>query len=276
MPITMEQKNQSIHKQLIIDEVVENLRHFARLYGIDSLFIVGGYCRSVYLNQMWDVNDIDVASAYHDQAIQLGGLFASEVMNIMPRFYQRTGTAMIEYESEFGKIKVEFQGKSTNAYMHNEEVKTWMQQEGIENVPLMSNIYGRDFTINSLIYSLNSEGMYDPTGQAVHDFEKKIIRSLLPAGMLVKYNPLSILRAIRFALQYGFHIHEDMRMAIKEGIPILLKSISESRIVKEIVRILQFDAVEGLELLKKHDLDSLLLNTNIREFLDLGAKSDGT
>ncbi len=90
--------------------------------------------------------------------------------------------------------------------------------------------------------------------------------------MLVKYNPLSILRAIRFALRYGFHIHEDMRIAMKDGIPILLKSLSESRIIKEIVRILQLNAVEGLELLKKHGLDSILLNPNIREFLDLGAK----
>ena len=265
-------KQDAIHKQLMVDEVVEKLRHFTHLYGIDSLFIVGGYCRAVYMDQIWDVSDIDVASAYPSQAIQLGGLFASEIMNIMPLFYERTGTAMIEYESEFGKIKVEFQGDSTDAYMHNEEVRTWMQQEKIEDVPLMNNIYGRDFTINSLIYSLNSEGMYDPTGRAVHDFEKKIIKSLLPARMLVKYNPLSILRAIRFALRYGFHIHEDMRIAMKDGIPILLKSLSESRIIKEIVRILQLNAVEGLELLKKHGLDSILLNPNIREFLDLGAK----
>lgn len=272
MPVTTEQKNKSIHKQLMVDEVVEKLRHFSKLYGINSLFIAGGYCRAVYLNRMWDLNDIDVASAYHDQAIQLGGLFASEILHTMPKFYHRTGTVAIEYTSEFGSIKVEFQGYSSNAYMHNAEVRAWLQSERIENVPLMNNIYGRDFTINSLIYSLENDQMYDPTGRAVHDFEGKLIRSILPAEMLVKYNPLTILRAIRFALRYGYHIHEDMRAAMKNGVPLLFKNLSQSRIIKEIVRILQIDAVEGLELLKKHGLDNILLNPSIREHLELGAK----
>lgn len=274
MPVTTEQKNLAIHKQLMVDEVVEKLRYFTRLYGINSLFIAGGYCRAVFLNRMWDLNDIDVASAYHEQAVQLGGLFASEILHTMPKFYERTGTAMVEYESEFGSIKVEFQGYSPNAYMHNEEVRAWLQKNQVENVPLMNNIYGRDFTINSLIYSLENDQMYDPLHKAALDFEKKIIRSILPAHLLVKYNPLSILRAIRFALSYDFHIHEDMRFAMQSGTSILLKSLSKSRIVKEIVRILKIDAAGGLELLRYYQLNGILLNPSIQEYLDLGAKNE--
>ena len=180
--------NQRISKELLIQEVVAKLRYFAKLYGIRSIFIAGGYCRERYLNKIWRVTDIDVASAFHEQAVQLGGLFASEILNAVPQFYARTGTAMMEYPSEFGSIRVEFQGDSTNAYMHNEEIRTWLQANGVENVPLMNNIYGRDFTINSLIYSLNDDNMYDPTDRAIQDFDRRKISSLLPAEILNKYN----------------------------------------------------------------------------------------
>ncbi|MFQ5787895.1 MAG: hypothetical protein ACE5H1_07925, partial [Thermodesulfobacteriota bacterium] len=131
-------KEQITNKTLLIEEVVSKLSHFTQLYGIRSMFLVGGYCRERYLGKIWRVKDIDVASAYHEQARQLGGLFASEVINSAPRFYERTGTALVEYSSEFGSIKVEFQGDSINAYMHNIEIKTWMQKENIEDVPLLN------------------------------------------------------------------------------------------------------------------------------------------
>ena len=68
-------------KEILIDEAVAKLSHFAKLYGVRSLFIVGGFCRDKYFNQIEEVNDIDVASAFEDQAMQLGSLFASEVLH---------------------------------------------------------------------------------------------------------------------------------------------------------------------------------------------------
>ncbi len=261
-------------QQLLIDEVISKLQHFVRLYGVNSLFIAGGYCRSLYLNRPWDINDIDVASAYSDQAIQLGGLFASEVLKTVPKFYKRTGTAAIEYSSEFGSIKIEFQGKSPVGYMNNEEVRNWMHAQQIDDEPLMNNIYGRDFTINSLIYSLHSDRLYDPTGRAEKHFDRKLICSLLPAEMLIKYNPLAILRAIRFALKYDFYIDVRLRMAMKSGRDLLQESLSEERILKEIVRILKTDATKGLEMLKKFELDPLLLHPDIKNYISLEAIDD--
>lgn len=260
-------------KQILVEEVIAKLRHFAQLYGINSIFVVGGYCREYYLGTTWKVNDIDVASAYQDQALQLGGLFASEVAKIPPQFYERTGTAMIQYASDLGSIKVEFQGNSVNTYMHSEDIKAWMHQNGIEDVPLMSNIYGRDFTINSMIYSLHGGDMYDPTDMAVRDFNRRSINSLLPAEILIKYNPLAALRAVRFAIQYNFRIDPVLRNVIKiAGIDNLKASLSEERIVREIVKILTLNAREGLEMLKKLELDRILLNPDIKRYLELGPK----
>ncbi len=261
-------------KQELVQEAVEKLRYFTKLYGIDSLFIVGGYCRSAYLGELWKVKDIDVASAFHEQSLQLAGLFGSEVLNTTPEVYHRSGAAALDYESEFGTIRIEFQGNSTNAYMYNEDVRLWMRNNGIPDVPLMNNIYGRDFTINSMIYSLSEDTLLDPIGQAAEGFHRKIIRSILPAEMLIRYNPLAMLRAIRFAMTYDFHIDAPLRLAMRGQVAQLRKSLSEDRILREIVGILRINGPEGLKMLKKFELDGLLMHPEIKEYLSLESKDD--
>jgi len=257
-------------KEILIYEVVAKLTYFTKLYGIESLFIVGGFCRELYYGTVWKSSDIDVASAFHDQAIQLGNLFASEVLNTSPEVYKRSGAAAVNFKSEAGEIRIEFQGHSVNQYMHNQEVRQWMHNQGIEDVPLMNNIYGRDFTINSMIYALDDEKVYDPTGLAVEDLERKIISSLIPSDLLVKYNPLAILRAIRFALTYDFHIDDDMRSAMKAGTDNLCNSVSAERIIKEIVRILKIDAEQGIEMLQKYNMGRMLLVPELKQYLGGG------
>jgi len=257
-----------INKEIIVNEVVAKLTHFTKLYGITSLFIVGGYTRELYAGKLWRVNDIDVASAFDDEAMQLGGLFASEELGVVPKVYKRSGAAMVEYKSPVGSIKVEFQGKSSHGYMQQEDVREWMHSKNIEDVPLMNNIYGRDFTINSMIYSLSTDKLMDPTNRAVKDIERKQIISLLPAEMLIRYNPLAILRAIRFAILYNFHIHADLSEAIKGRLSDLQKSLSEERITNEVIRILELDNVKGVELLQRFELLPLLRNSELRQYLE--------
>jgi poly(A) polymerase len=267
-------KEEIVNRELLIDEVIAHLRHFTQLYGIDSLFVVGGYCRALAMGRRWEANDIDVASAYHEQAIQLGGLFASEELNMMPKFYQRTGTAAIEYKSENGSIKVEFQGKSAQSYMHNQEVKDYLHQSNVDDVPLMNNLYGRDFTINTLVYSPVKDELYDPLDKAVRDLKRKRIISVLPPDMLTKYNPLAILRAIRFAVTYDFFIEANLRKEMKRNLHLLPEMITHERIVKEMVRILKIDAVKALDMFKRFGLGKLLIDEEIEHFLELGAKDD--
>jgi len=55
---------------------------------------------------------------------------------------------------------------------------------------------------------------------------------------------------------------------MKEGTDLLINSLTEERIVKEIVRILKIDAAEGLELLKKYNLADLLMVREIKKYLN--------
>lgn len=260
-------KDKITNKTMLINEAIAKLKHFAKLYGINSVFIAGGYCRSLYLDRVWETNDIDVASAYESQSTELGGLFASEVAKIVPTFYKKTNTAMMEYKSDLGSIKIEFQGRSTQSYMQNDEVKNWLRKNDIDDIPILHNIFGRDFTINSLIFSLHNENLYDLTNRAVHDFESKKIVSLLPANLIVKFNPIVILRAIRFALLYDFVIDGELENLIPQSLQNLLSSVSSDRILQEVVKILKVDGRKALHLIKRYELNELLLNDKIKDLL---------
>ena len=195
----------------------------------------------------------------------------------MPTFYERTGTAMVEYPSKVGPIRIEFQGNSVNAYMYNQDIRTWLQANSIENVPLMNNLYGRDFTMNALICSLHNGNMYDPTHLAVKDLEDKVIRSILPAEMLIKYNPLAAIRAVRFSLENEFSIDSDLQKAIKkDAVVSLQQSVSQKRIVSEIVKVLKIGGEKGLDFLKKLDLDRILLDPAVKEYIYRGEKKNAT
>ena len=267
-------KNEIINKQLLIDDVVAKLKHFSQLYGINSLFIAGGYCRGMYANRMWEINDIDVASAYGSQSLELAGLFASEVLNTTPQFHERSGTAYVMYESDLGSMKIEFQGQSPNSYMHNQEIRDWIHINDIDDIPIMHNLYGRDFTINSMVYSLYNEQLYDITDRAVKDFDDGKIVSLLQPELLIKYNPLAALRAIRFALTYDFRIETDLQDCIRDCYDNLVNTLSQDRILKEIVRILKIDGPDGLKFLKRFHLDRTLLHPKIKSYLHLDANAE--
>jgi len=253
-----------MNRSQIVEDIIVELRDFAKLYAIDSLFVVGGYCRAKIMNEVDAINDIDIASAYPREAMKLCGLFSSEVLHEVPRFYHRTGTGVVETKNG---LRIEFQSQSSNSYMQNETIRSWMRKKSIRNTSLLNNVYGRDFTINSIIMSLKNGELYDLTKRAVHDIQKKRIVTILPAELIVQFNPLIILRAIRFATRYDFIIDAMLRKTMKENINSLFKHYSRERITQEIEKILQSDVEKGLEQLKKFNLTRAIIPEQLDKYI---------
>lgn len=248
------------------DNIIEQLKHFAQLYSINSLFVVGGYCRDKLLGS--ESSDIDVASAHTGKAMMMCGLFASEVLHTTPTFYHKTGTGMVEVDG----VRVEFQNESTSSYMANEEITSWLRRNNVVDNDLLHNIYGRDLTINSIIMSLQNGEMYDLTKRGVDDIENKRINTILPANLIVKYNPMIILRAIRFSCKYGFSIDPLLRKEMKQQVRLLTKAYSKERISTEIEKILEVNAKEGLKQLNKYGLTSHVLPEQFSKYVEVESK----
>ncbi|GIQ84153.1 hypothetical protein KIPB_005597 [Kipferlia bialata] len=78
-----------------------------------------------------------------------------------------------------------------------------------EGTPL-EDALRRDLTINSLFYNIMSDEVEDLTGHGLSDLASGLINTPLPATETFNDDPLRALRAIRFAVRYGFAVSPDI------------------------------------------------------------------
>lgn len=89
----------------------------------------------------------------------------------------------------------------------------------------------RDFTINGL-YMDKDLKIYDfVNGQA--DLNKKIIKTIGAADKRIKEDPLRIVRALRFSIEFGFSIDEELKNAINNNKD-LLNKLNPAKIEEEL------------------------------------------
>lgn len=95
---------------------------------------------------------------------------------------------------------------------------------------LEEDVRRRDFTINGLYMDKNLK-IYDfVSGQA--DLRNKIIRTIGNSDKRIKEDPLRIVRALRFAIEFDFSIDEDLQNAINNNKD-LLKKLNPAKIEEE-------------------------------------------
>ena len=215
---------------------------------VDS-YVIGGFVRDFLLQRDFK-KDIDIV------AIGSGIDLALKVSELLPnkpkvQVFKNYGTAMLRYK----EIDIEFVGARKESY--NQDSRNPI----VENGTLEDDQNRRDFTINSLAFSLNLRNygdLVDPFN-GLEDLENKLLRTPLNPDITYSDDPLRMLRGIRFATQLDFEIEEESLTAIernKERINI----ISGERIVEELNKILSTDkpSIGFLHLYKTGLLDIIL------------------
>lgn len=108
----------------------------------------------------------------------------------------------------------------------------------------------RDFTINSIAVSFDSGELVDLFG-GLGDLRKGLIRAVEDPKTRFREDPLRVLRAARFASEYGFAVERKTYYAMRDT-SVLLDRVAIERVRDEFFRLLAGDHVrEGLELLRK-------------------------
>jgi putative nucleotidyltransferase with HDIG domain len=100
---------------------------------------------------------------------------------------------------------------------------------------LLEDLRARDFTINAMAYNLRDETIIDPT-EGGKDLRAKTIRACSPTSL--SDDPVRILRAIRQAAAFGFHIEKNTRELMKQSAD-QLGRISPERLRDEIFKMLK-------------------------------------
>lgn len=211
--------------------------------GLES-YVIGGYVRDFILDKKIP-KDIDIVAV--GSGIALAKKVAAKLEKSPDvKVFKNFGTAMIKYKG----LELEFVGARKESYSRES------RKPVVEDGTLEDDQKRRDFTINTLAFSLNKNdygSLQDPfSGMA--DLAKGIIKTPLDPDITYSDDPLRMLRAIRFATQLDFEIELQSLKAISANKD-RIKIISKERIVDELHKmILSEQPSKAFELLRNTGL----------------------
>ncbi len=236
------------YKQALNNKIFQIIPQAAQELNLEC-YVIGGFVRDLILKRDFK-KDIDIV------AVGSGIELALKVSSLLPKkptvqVFKTYGTAMLQFEG----IDIEFVGARKESY--NFESRNPL----VENGSLQDDQNRRDFTINALAISLNSDNygeLFDPFN-GIADLENKIITTPLEPDITFSDDPLRMLRGIRFATQLAFKIEDKSFYSISKNCE-RIKIISGERIVDELNKILmtQKPSIGFLLLYKTGLLDIIL------------------
>ena len=192
-----------------------------------SAYVVGGYVRDLFLGiPSKDIDFVTVGSG-----IELARSVANAIgKNAHLATFANYGTAQVSAPG----IDLEFVGARKESYSRQS------RNPVVEDGTLTDDLNRRDFTINAMALSVNSEGfgalvdLFDGMG----DLERKVIRTPLDPDTTFSDDPLRMLRAVRFATRLGFTIHPETFSSMKRNAS-RMEIITRERINDEMMKIMR-------------------------------------
>jgi len=208
-----------------------------------TVYIVGGYVRDL-LMQRKAPTDIDFVT--EQSGIELAKAVGKELGDLKVSVFKTYGTAMIKYKD----LDLEFVGARKESYSEDS------RKPAVETGTLEDDQKRRDFTVNALAISLNSENfgeLIDPFNGR-EDMLNKILRTPLEPAQTYSDDPLRMMRAIRFASVLHFEIEKNSLEAIKQEAE-RIKIVSMERIMVEFNKIMLSEKPSvGLKLMEETTL----------------------
>ena len=238
-----------------IDALLQLISQVAKKNGFSTPFIVGGVPRDRILGKrsgQSSLKDIDLTTG-DKSSLKL----AEAVKKALPESHFRTyddGHASIDFRG----IHIDF---SSN--FHAPGVEEELRKAGIQDLDSMKlELYSRDFTMNTLLETLDFEHLYDITGEGIGDLQAGLIKCPIDPNITIGVDPRRILRAIKFAIKYNFKLDDRLKAAMKEhrkkiqDLPV--KFVQDK--MNEIVRL---DDDKGTEMLIEYKLLTLVPLTKL-------------
>ena len=204
-------------------------------------YVIGGFVRD-YIIKKSIPKDIDIVVV--GDGIEFANYVSKKIKNT-PKvtIFKTYGTAMFRYND----LEIEFVGARKESYNENS------RNPKVVTGTLEDDQNRRDFTINSMAFSLNKKNygaLVDPFN-GLKDIENKLIKTPLSPEVTYNDDPLRMLRAIRFATKLNFEIDKSSLKSI-ESLSSRIKIITKERIVVELNKILLTDKPSiGFTLLEK-------------------------
>jgi tRNA nucleotidyltransferase (CCA-adding enzyme) len=190
-----------------------------------SVFAVGGFVRDLLLN----ISNKDIDIVVEGDGIVFASHLAEEFGGKVTS-HEKFGTSVVIFPDGY---RIDVATARLEYYEHPVALPT------VEQSSVKSDLYRRDFTVNSIAVKLNGEDAFCLIDffNGERDVKNKEIHVLHNLSFIE--DPCRLFRAIRFEQRYGFKISRQteafMKVAIKKR---LVDSLSGTRLLNEIVLIL--------------------------------------
>lgn len=188
---------------------------------------------------------------YNYETFVVGGCVRDSIMGIVPKDWDICTSAMpdeiMQVFSDYEIIPTGIKHGTITLIVDNTnfEITTYRtdgkysDNRHPDNVTYVSNLKSdlsrRDFTVNAMAYN-HTKGLIDYFG-GQDDIKNKIIRCVGDPDKRFTEDALRIMRAVRFAVRFGFHIEFETLLSATRNME-LLNNISRERISSEITQII--------------------------------------
>ncbi len=219
--------HETLRSQLNL-RLFRNISDIGAELGVD-VYVVGGWVRDLLLRR--SSKDVDILVA--GDGIEFASAVNARLKYVKPlKIFKNFGTAMLRYRG----WDIEFVGARKESYSKDS------RKPIVESGSLTDDLNRRDFTINTLVISLNEAdyGSLIDQFNGLDDLKKRRIRTPLAPDLTYSDDPLRMMRAVRFASQLKFSIEEESFQAIQRNAH-RLKIVSVERIMDEFNKIMLTD-----------------------------------
>ncbi len=231
----------------------------------ESIYAVGGFVRDILLRKL----SMDVDVVIEGDGVSFSNEFALN-KGVKCRIHPEFKTATIFFDG----ISIDVATARTEYY----EAPGALPKVEISN--LRKDLYRRDFTINAMAVSINSENfgtLVDFFGGR-RDLKMKKIRILHSMSFIE--DPTRILRALKYVARFGYDLDEKTESllisAVNRG---YLKSVSSYRIRNELEKTLNEEKkARAFELFQKYDILDIFpcrRSVNFKRYFNLTSSIKG-
>ena len=207
--------NLLINHTLIGSEIEKSIKSYKWRYILSDLpvnsFLVGGFIRDLILGKNKEKYNIDLDIIVPQNAYIVGNCIAKKYKG---KFI------LLDHDREI--VRIIFEGLTLDIAPQISE-------------SLFEDLSSRDFTINSISFSIDKNLIFDPLN-GIEDIHKELLKTYQPKNLLD--DPLRILRCFRFVSELNFKIDKNLLTLIKIY-KNELASVSAERIQYELKKIIR-------------------------------------
>lgn len=162
--------------------------------------------------------------------------------------------------AHFPVYKLKYDGETIDVAVTRTEISTGPRHSdftiNFNNVTIEEDLKRRDFTVNAIAYEIFTKTLYDPLN-GLKDIKSK--RLILCNRESFVEDPLRMLRALQFALRFGFSFDSELSQELVECAP-RITFISLDRVIGELAKIPSNMYMRASIFMEQYKMTSLLFN----------------